>query len=134
MPSPKDGTAGTAVTPTDPKAAQEADKADPGEVEKIKAQQRQSNTGKYGTAQLKPQKPPKDDEEKKKKKSWIEIVLVDDKNKPMAGEPYQVTLPDGQTVAQGTLNEKGYARVDGIEPGECKVTFPRRHKTCWKKK
>lgn len=134
MPSPKDGTAGSAVTPANPKAAQEADKADPGEVEKVKAEQRKSQTGKYGTAKLKPKKPPKDDEEKKKKKSWIEIELRDDKGKPMAGEPYRVTLPDGETVAEGTLDEKGFARVDGIDPGTCKVTFPKRHKTCWKKK
>jgi hypothetical protein len=134
MPSPKDGTAGSAVTPADPKEAKEADKADPGEVEKIKAQQRKSKTGKYGATKLKPKKPPKSDEEKAKKKSWIEIELRDDKQMPIAGEPYQVTLPDGETVAEGTLDEKGYARVDGIDPGQCKVTFPRRHKTCWKKK
>jgi hypothetical protein len=48
------------------------------------------------------------------------------------GEPYRVTLPDGTTVADGTLDEKGYARVENIDPGTCKVTFPNRDKSAWK--
>src|SRR5437899_968151 len=116
MPSPKSGSAGSAVSPADPKKPQEADKADPGEVEKIKAEQRQTKTGKYGSVQTKPNKLPKTKDEKAKKKSWIEIKLVDKNNKPVPGEAYRVTLPDGETVAEGTLDEKGFARVNGIEP------------------
>ena len=134
MPSPKSGNAGSAVTPADPKVAQEADQADPGDVEAIKADQLQTQTGKYGSNPLKPLKPPKTDEEKAKKKSWIEIDLVDKKGKPVAGEPYRVTLADGETVAEGTLDEKGHARVEGIEPGTCKVTFPKLEKQAWKPK
>jgi hypothetical protein len=134
MPSPKSGTAGTAVEPADPADAQEADKADPGEVEKIKAEQRQTNQGKYASEKTKPLKPPENKEEAEKRKSWIEIELLDDKKKPMAGEPYKVIMPDGKTAAEGTLDEKGHARVEGIEPGSCKVIFPRREKSCWKKK
>ena len=52
----------------------------------------------------------------------------------MPGEPYRVTLPDGTMVAEGTLNDKGFARVDGIDPGTCKVTFPKLHKDAWKPK
>ena len=134
MPSPKSGTAGSAVAPTDPKAAEAADVADPGEVEKIKAEQRQAKTGKYGSVQNQPHKPPQTKEEKAKKPSWIEIELVDKKGKPVPGEPYRVTLPDGETVAEGTLDEKGFARVDGIEPGTCKITFPKLEKQAWKPK
>jgi type VI secretion system secreted protein VgrG len=50
------------------------------------------------------------------------------------GEEYQVTLPDGSTVASGTLDEKGKARVEGIDPGSCKVTFPNLDKDAWKPK
>jgi hypothetical protein len=134
MPSPKDGKAASAVTPADPKEAQEADKANPGEVEKIKAEQRKTHTGKYGSVQTKPNKPPKTKEEKARKKSWIEIELKNKKGKPVAGEPYRITLPDDQTVAEGTLDEKGFARVDGIEPGTCKITFPNLEKQAWKAK
>src|ERR1043166_3740373 len=127
MPSPKSGTAGSAVAPTDPVEAQEADQADPGEVEKVKAEQIRTQTGKYGSAKNKGRKPRDDGTEKNKdqKKSWVERELVDKRNKPVPGEPYRVTLPDGEKVVTGTLDEKGFARVEDIDPGTCKVTFPR---------
>jgi hypothetical protein len=126
MPSPKSGNAGSAVSPLEPREAYEADKANPGEVEKIKAEQMKTKPGKYGSAQSRPHKPDKD------KKSWIEIELVDKKNKPVPGEAYRLTLPDGETVAEGTLDKKGFARVEGIEPGTCKATFPNLEKQAWK--
>ena len=131
MPSPKSGNAGSAVAPADPKEAQEADKADPGEVDKIKADQRQSQAGQYGSVQTKPYKPPQTQEEKEKKSSWIEIEMVDEDNKPVPGESYRITLPDGETIAEGTLDDKGFARLDGIEPGTCKITFPDLDKDAW---
>jgi hypothetical protein len=127
MPSPKSGNAGSAVKPADPAAALEAD---PGEVEKIKAEQLQTQSGKYGSTPVTPHKPPQTKEEKKKKKSWIEIKLVDLEGLPVPGEKYKITLPD-DSVAEGTLNEKGFARVEGFDPGSCKVTFPTRDKTTW---
>lgn len=130
MPSPKSGNAGSAITPSDPKEAKEADKADPGEVEKIKAEQRQTKSGKYGSVKVKPYKPPTK-EEKKQKKSWIAIKMVDEDNGPIAGETYRITLPDGETVAEGTLDGKGCARIDGIDPGSCKITFPDLDKSAW---
>ncbi len=133
MPSPKSGNAGSSVTPTDPGQAQEADNADPGEVEKIKAEQLQTKSGKYGSTPVKPYKPPQTQEESEKKKSWIEIELVDEEKKPVPGEKYKISLPDGETVAEGTLNEKGFARVDGIEPGTCKITFPELDQEAWEK-
>ncbi len=72
----------------------------------------------------------KADEEKK---SWIEIELVDEDDNPIPGERYKVTLPDGTTVAEGTLDENGFARVDGIDPGSCKITFPSLDKDAWEK-
>ena len=43
-----------------------------------------------------------------------------------------MTLPDG-TVAGGTLDEKGLARLEGIEPGSCKITFPNLDEEAWVK-
>lgn len=131
MPSPKSGSAGSAVSPADPAEAQEADVADPGKVEEFKAEQRQTKSGKYGSAQVKPFKPPETKEEKEKKKSWIEIELVDEEKNPVPGERYKITLPDGETVAEGTLDDKGFARVEGIEQGSCKITFPELDKDAW---
>lgn len=62
------------------------------------------------------------------KKHWIEIKLLDEAGKPVPGEPYQITLPDGTTIADGTLDENGFARVDNIDPGTCKIVFPSRDK------
>jgi len=134
MPSPKSGNAGSAVTPTDPASALEADVADPGAVEQIKASQLQTQSGKYGSTPVKPYKPPQTKQEKDKKKSWIEIKLVDEENRPVPGEKYKITLPDGETVAGGTLDAKGFARVDGFDPGTCRVTFPELDKDSWKEK
>lgn len=130
--SPKDGTPGIAVSPTEPKEALEADSADPGEVETTKGRQRQTKSGKYGSVPVQPYKPPKTDEDKKKKKSWIEIYLHDEKGKAIPGEAYTLTLPDN-TVSSGTLDEKGCARIEGIEPGQCKVSFPNLEDAQWSK-
>ena len=37
-------------------------------------------------------------------------------------------------MADGTLDEKGHARVDHIDPGTCKVTFPNLDKDAWEPK
>ena len=129
MPSPKSGTAGSAVSPADPGTAKEADKADPGQVDQVKAEQRQNQTGKYGSVTVKPFKPPQKNE-KKKKTSWIELELIGEDKKPIPGERYRVTLPDG-SVAEGSLDEKGLARVEGFEPGTCKISFPDLDQEAW---
>jgi type VI secretion system secreted protein VgrG len=130
MPSPKEGTAGTLVAPTDPKSAQEADVADPGEVERAKAEQQQLGTGKYGQTPVKPFKPGKDSDDPEKPPSWIEIQMMDEDGGPVAGEAYSVELPDGST-STGTLDEKGLARIEGFDPGNCKITFPNIDKDAW---
>ena len=58
---------------------------------------------------------------------------MDEDDQPVAGERYRITLPDGTTVAQGTLDDKGFARVEGIEPGTCQITFPHLDKDAWEK-
>jgi len=72
-------------------------------------------------------------EENREKTSWIAIELVGEDGNPIPGEPYRITLADGTTVADGTLDEKGRARVNHIDPGNCKVTFPNRDKTVWRR-
>ena len=129
------GTPCSLVPPTSPKDAEEADKADPGEMAQLKAEQIQTQQGKYGSTSMtpfNPSKPPASGEEKKP--HWIEIKLVDTEGNPVPGEKYKITLPDGSTVAEGTLDGKGFARVDGIDPGTCKVTFPNLDQSVWKPK
>jgi hypothetical protein len=65
------------------------------------------------------------------KKTWVAIELLDDKGIPVGAEPYSILLPDGSTQS-GTLDAQGRARVDGIDPGTCEVSFPRIDQREWK--
>ena len=129
----KSGKACTSVEPIAPDTAEEADQADPGKTAEIKAQQRQTKSGKYGSEKVKPFKPSEEEQEQTEELSWIEIELFDEEDNPVPGEKYKVTLADG-SVAEGTLDAKGFARLDGIPKGDCKVTFPDIDKEAWEKK
>jgi hypothetical protein len=117
--NPKSGTAGSPVSPAAPAAAEEADLAEPGQVDEVEG------SGQAAEA-AEPHRP---DETQT---SWIEIELVGEDDRGIAGEPYRVTLPNG-SVACGTLDENGFARIEGFESGTCQVTFPNRDTEAWKK-
>lgn len=125
-------TSPTPVAPLEPEEAHVADNADPGsKMPTYKNQKREMPNWKKPTFTKPTHRP--NHPNNKDKKSWIEIELVDEDNKPVPGVRYRVTLPDGQTLAEGTLNKKGYAKVSNIDPGTCKVTFPEMDKSNWKK-
>jgi uncharacterized Zn-binding protein involved in type VI secretion len=67
------------------------------------------------------------------KKVWVEIQLLDTDNKPVPNEAYHIELPAG-TSSDGCTDDKGMARVEGIDPGNCKISFPNLDKKSWKKK
>jgi hypothetical protein len=56
--------------------------------------------------------------------TWIEIVLNDGGQppRPVPFQRYRVESPDG-TILEGALDADGKARVAGVSPGVCKVTF-----------
>ena len=56
--------------------------------------------------------------------AWIELELLDEEGQPLADELYVLGLPDGTTVKDGELDQNGFARVDGIDPGTYVVIFP----------
>jgi hypothetical protein len=66
-------------------------------------------------------------------KTWIEIVLLDDDEppQPVAFAKYRIELPNG-SPREGLLDENGRARIDGIDPGECLVTFPELDAETWR--
>lgn len=71
-----------------------------------------------------------DSDKDKTKNAWVEVVLTDENGKPAAGAAYSITLPDG-SVSSGSLDEKGFARVDAIDPGQVKITFPDYDQDAW---
>ena len=104
------------VPPIAPIVALEADKAVEGKDVTYSAAETHSETS----------------EEAQEEKSWIEIKLVDENNDPVPGERYRVETPDGK-ISEGTLDQNGFARVNHIKPGTCKVTFPKLDKDAWEK-
>ncbi|RMH10687.1 MAG: hypothetical protein D6695_10965 [Planctomycetota bacterium] len=127
--NPESSKAPSAIEPDEAQVAEDADVADPGKVAEIKARQRETKSGKYGSEKVDPIKPPEDPEQAKEL-TWIEIELVGEDDKPIPGEKYRVTAPDGR-VAEGMLNGEGWARIDCLEPGTCKITFPNLDKDAW---
>jgi len=55
-------------------------------------------------------------------KDWVEIRLVDQDGKAVAGEEYLIVTADYREF-RGSTNTDGVARVDGIQPGTCSVSF-----------
>jgi type VI secretion system secreted protein VgrG len=107
---------GGGASPDDPAPPREVDRFDPpmpyegampdGEVERVEAE---------------PELP--DDLPPPVELTWIEIHLVDAEGEPVGGERYRVIAPD-KKVFEGNLDGDGRARVEGIVPGTCQVTFP----------
>lgn len=54
---------------------------------------------------------------------WIEFRLTDMEDKPLPNLQYVVTDPVGKKIS-GWLDEKGYARVNPVKAGVCRIDFP----------
>jgi hypothetical protein len=63
-------------------------------------------------------------------KTFVEVQMVGSDNKPIAGVKYRIELPDGE-IKEGVTDPNGMIRYEGIDPGECKVTFPDLDKDAW---
>ncbi len=128
------GVPGIAIPPMSAKLAQDADKADPGKLSSSPPDPGQiQKTSSSSVSPVPHHPPPPSPIPPEKEKTWIEIKLEDEEGNPVPGEFYRVTMAD-QTVAEGTLDGDGRARVEGIDPGSCKVTFPNLDKSVWKPK
>ena len=62
---------------------------------------------------------------------WIEIELVGEDDRGIAGEAYTIKLPDG-AEAHGHLDPNGMALLEGLEQsGVCSVQFPNLDRDAW---
>ncbi|HEX7154486.1 MAG TPA: hypothetical protein VF618_23575 [Thermoanaerobaculia bacterium] len=68
--------------------------------------------------------------DKLRTRSWIEVQLVGEDDQPIGGVKYAILLPGGKRV-EGTLDDRGSVRLEGLPPGACKVSFPELDKDAW---
>ena len=128
------GIPGMLVPPTEPSDPKEADNGKPGSMDQPDPAGYQQLSMQGGDITPEGAVPPPspdsprhdpDTEENKKKKHFIAIEMRDEEGNPVPGEPYEIILPDGTTVAKGSTDDKGKAMVRGIDPGQCRVRWPR---------
>ncbi|RLU00046.1 MAG: type VI secretion system tip protein VgrG, partial [Ketobacter sp.] len=55
--------------------------------------------------------------------SWVSIKLETDAGEPLANSKYVVTDKNGKEYT-GTTDAQGIARIQGMPPGDCQVSFP----------
>jgi hypothetical protein len=67
--------------------------------------------------------PSTDDESPSEETRSLRVELHDEDGRPVAGERYRVSLPNGQVI-EGALNSEGYAILEDVPKGDCKVHFP----------
>lgn len=65
-----------------------------------------------------------------KKDHWIEIRLVDEQGLPVPNVSYKITDSENK-IHEGSLSEKGRAKVEGLKAGDCKVSFPELDQEVW---
>lgn len=129
---PVPGSPGSLVAPTAPKTPDEAFKGELGGLEEAPgAREAPDEKWHFDTINASSYHTPASAAAEDAPAHWIEIAMKDDHGHPMAGEPFVVILPNGETAATGTLDENGRARVEGLDPGQCKIRFPQRESDGW---
>jgi len=64
------------------------------------------------------------------KVDWVEISVLYEDGTPFTGNVV-VELPDGRKT-QGAPDENGVIRIDGLDPGSCKISIPDLDAGAWK--
>ncbi len=75
---------------------------------------------------VEPDKPPP----KAIAKGQLNCQLTDQDGNPMAGEKYEIELPDG-SIKKGVTDQDGKVSLANIPEGMCKVNFPDIHGSEW---
>lgn len=120
------------IAPELPLVAKEAAVANPGGVSTVTAPEHSSSPGSYGSVRV-GDGASGTSTTGSRRKVWISIELRDDTGRPVANEPYEIKVPGESSPRTGTLNQKGRARLDGIDEGQCEVSFPQIDGREWSK-
>ena len=67
------------------------------------------------------------------KSTWIEIMMQDRGGFGVANTRFRLETPAGKVI-EGVTDGNGIARIEGIDPGNHKITFPELPPDGWKKK
>jgi len=137
MPSAKDSKLIDPVDLEEPKEAREAITAEPGALEKWKAEAAKaadnaidSVKAKGGGGSGEGGGDAAGQEENPKQLTWIGIELVDETSgKPVPYARYIAKV--GSQMFDGTLDQDGKAKIEGIEDGSAEVQFPDIHGDEW---
>jgi uncharacterized Zn-binding protein involved in type VI secretion len=74
--------------------------------------------------------PPEKEPPEKIEKGNVGFTLTDQQGNPVDGEQYELTLPDGST-RKGKTDSNGKVLLQGIDQGNCKLSFPDLHGDEW---
>ena len=55
-------------------------------------------------------------------KDYIELELKDEEGNPVKNAKYKVLMANG-VIKEGTLDDKGYAKVENVPPGKVEITY-----------
>jgi len=72
--------------------------------------------------EARPEPPPTPATKAAKPTTWVGVEVSFEDGTPYTGK-YEIKLPDG-SKRSGVLTQDGSAYFDGIEPGDCEITFP----------
>jgi uncharacterized Zn-binding protein involved in type VI secretion len=67
------------------------------------------------------------------KSTWIEVLMKDRGGFGVANTRFRLETPEGKII-EGVTDGNGLGRVEGIKPGNHKITFPDLPPDGWKKK
>lgn len=135
MAGPKSSKNPSPVTPANPESPGAPGDGQTGQASSASGSPTTPTNPQGSQQQVEPYRPPSSQtpEEQARRTAWIEVELKDEADKPVVGEPCEIIFSDNVRWT-GTLDQNGFARVEGVAPGAAQIRFPSRDRSAWVKK